>query len=318
MNEFDSPSSPEVEPNWVVVSIDGPTVEFAQLTPTNPTMLHHVTSVKAADFATATDCIRSYAATLPRGSLTGHRAAIAVSGAITGDSIRVSRGGWIISVSGLRHMFGEQPLVLNDSAALGWAGANVSAQTHRPIGVHSGVADMGEGRMVVINWGAGLGGAAVHAMPDGMQIALPCEFGHSGFSPENDRELALHRLIGKGRTPVSWEQVLCLSPTDPIWRDPTLALSSAEVDSMRAEMAGSFASDMALSYTAWKGIAVTGVNSALLENVECARLFNQRFESKTAYRLKMRTVPRWLYKESSAILKGCAHSLTQAAGQKNA
>lgn len=318
MNEFDPLTSGTGELNWVVVSIDGPTVEFAQISPADPGTLHYVKSVKAADFATATDCIRSYAATLPGGSLSGHRAAIAVSGAITGDSIRVSRGGWIISVSGLRHMFGEQPIVLNDSMALGWAGANVSGQTHRPVGVHSSTPDIGEGRIVVINWGLGLGGAAVHAMPDGTQIALPCEFGHSGFSPENERELALHRLIGKGRTTVSWEQVLCLAPADPIWREPTLALSSAEIDSMRAEMAGSFASDIALSFTAWKGMVLTGANSILLENAEAARLFNQRFESKTAYRLKMRTVPRWLYKEPSAILKGCARSLIQAAGQKNA
>ncbi len=318
MSDFVASTSGAGELDWVVVSIDGPTVEFAQVSPANPNILHHVKSVKTADFATATDCIRSYAATLPGGSLSGRRAAIAVSGAITGDSIRISRGGWIISVSGMRHMFGEQPLVVNDSVALGWAGANVSAQTHRPIGAHNGVADPGEGRILAINWGLGLGGAAVHVTPDGTQIALPCEFGHAGFSPENERELALHRLIGKGRMPVSWEQVLCLLPNDPVWRDAALALSSAEIDAMRAEMAGSFASDVALSFTAWKGMVVTGANSALLENLEYARLFNQRFESKSAYRLKMRTVPRWLYKEPSAILKGCARLLMQVAGQKNA
>jgi glucokinase len=311
MTQDAAPKDNVSEPTRIVVNIDGPVVEFAQIALQRPTELLHVKKYRASDFMTATDCIRCYADTLPGRSLVGHPAAIAVSAAITGDSVRISRGGWIISISGLRHMFGAQPLVLNDSVALAWAGADFSARNRKPVGRSDFSEQPGEGRVVVINWGFGLGAAAIQEMPDGTRFAIPCEVGHTGFSPETELELILHRLMGKGRYPVTWEQILCLSPTDAIWRDPALNLDIPKIEAAQAELAGAFASNVVLSVTAWNGVVFIGSRASILEKESNALLFNQRFEQKAAYRNKIRSTPRWTLNDPLAALKGCARLLDE-------
>lgn len=297
------------EPNWIVINIDGPIVECAEVDPSNPDILLKVRTFKAADFATATDCIRRIASELPSQSLHGHKAAIAVSAAITGDTVRISRGTWIISIDGLRHMFGKTPVVVNDSVALSWAGAHFTPQTHKMIGQQSVGNEDSEGRIAVVNWGLGLGGGAIHESASGNQISVPCEFGHTGFSPETEREIMLHKLLGRGKNFVSWEQVLCLSRSDEIWRDPALGMAHVDIEPMLAELAGAFASNVVLSLTAWKGLVFTGSKAAIVEKEIYAQSFLQRFQSKSAYKLKMRTVPCWTFNNPNAALMGCARIL---------
>jgi glucokinase len=295
--------------NWLVIYMNGPDIESAEVSPSAPDRLVNVRKYRSADFPTATDCLRTIAENTSLRSLHGVRTAIAVGAAITGDTVRISRGGWIISLSGLRHLFGVQPLVANDSVALGWAGAEISAQSHKAIGQQIDAVREREGRVSVINWGLGLGSSVIQAAQDGERSAIPCEMGHTGFSPETARELALHKLLGRERDPVSWEQVLCLAGTSDVWRHPSLAMTHDEIELMQAELAGAFASNVALSTTSWEGVVFTGPKSAILAKARCAELFNRRFENKLAYRAKMKTVPRWLFDHPSAALNGCARML---------
>jgi hypothetical protein len=65
--------------------------------------------------------------------------------------VRIARSPWIISITGFRYPFQNQPFVINDTAAMLWAATRVSPMTHRSIDA-TGLPDLTkEDRWLAIN-----------------------------------------------------------------------------------------------------------------------------------------------------------------------
>ena len=105
-----------------------------------------------AQFTTLTDALLRYEASsgVP---LLGATCAIAIIGATCRDSILLSRGQWAISRAGLKSLFRQDAIIINDVAANAWAIFGGQAQKLSPLSAGCGEPDFGRaGRWAGCGW----------------------------------------------------------------------------------------------------------------------------------------------------------------------
>ncbi len=292
------------ETDWVVADIVGDDVHFALTKPEPKPTLRIIKSYKTANFTTAVDCFAAYARD-SKIDLFGRSCCVAVGGAITGDSIRVNRCRWTISIRGLGYIFGKQPHVLNDSTARGWSSLSYSATTHRSIAVNGEPSFDRPGQWSSVNFDTGIGAAMIAAASNREVTLHNSEAGFLGFTPETSLEREFLAYLGKSVPRVTWEIALTTGSEHPVWGAIGI-VGSREVALARAAMLGSFAGEVALALASWSGLFLHGNCAKLLSASHLIQAFNTRFEDKGYYRANMRNMPRWLVEMENVNLRGAA------------
>lgn len=297
--EFASRSIPERD--WLIIDIEGPDVTIATTSPKSGGGLQNIRHYDARMIATATDCLQKYAVDcgLP---LLGRQCAIIVSGAVKGDTLRIMRCPWVISLRGIGHLVGHRPVAINDIVANAWANRTFSRVTHRSVGGTAEPDYAGSGRWITVSVAEGVGAAIMSTDETGAMRILDSELGHCGFPPETDNERAIAATLAKRNPNVSWEWVLTLKPEDPIWQQAGIMPSAASI--MRAELLGAFCGDAVLAVAAWSGIFIAGQGSRMLLRPEQLDAFTRRFERKATYGNLLRATPRWLSSIDNARMRG--------------
>ncbi len=296
----------------VLVNMAGPTTEFAMVKPGTNQSLHSIKKYNSENFATATDCIQTYARD-HNITLKGRRCAIAVNAAVNGDVVKVSRGNWTFSALGFSHMFGTKPAIVNDVAALSWANLKGSKLTHKSLTLAAETNFSRPGKYITIILSEGTGAATLVVTAHGERYIFDSELGHTTFYPANAVERDIQKALSLGKLQVSWENILSMSDDDPFWSKDPISISSSERSKIKASILGSFVSDAVLSQTAWGGVFLYGKCPEYLNKPENVAIFKNRFEAKDTYRLNLKSTPIWLVSMANAELLGCASLLEHSA-----
>lgn len=243
----------------------------------------------------------------------GATCALSVMGATYGETIMVSRSNWAVNRSGLRTMFGANPIIINNVAACAWAAMEDGLTKLERLGP-AGVDEPDYhhcGRWVLSNIDVGVGLAVIDVDDAGIARVLECEMGHCGFAAANQEDRALAAaLAGPGDRPVSWEMVLTVAADDPAWSASGLPSERGQRTAMIARLAGRYIGDTVLAHGAWGGAILTGRRSGELLTEATLPIFNAAFE-KIKYRRLVRGAPRWRLIGQNMILSGCAALLAR-------
>ncbi len=289
--------------DWLVADIDGETVSFAMATPSTSPSMHHLRSYQTADFPTATDGFNGYAKDMGIG-LQGRKCGLAVSGAITGDTVRIQRCRWIISRMGLRYLFGSPPVIVNDSVAKCWTNLSAKSGSIRHLGGEAKVDYSESGKWVTINYHRGLGAAALVKIDDLPMLSMESECGHTGFSPQDALEREVSEYLARSAPRVTNERMLYIAADDPVWDKLTRTTKHEQREEMRAGVLGAFVGDMVLSLAGWSGVYLHGEHCAFMDNEKYRDIFNRRFEEKGNFRANVRSTPRFLAEHIDDNLQG--------------
>jgi glucokinase len=289
----------------VLIDIDGPEISFALGFTKASGRFEGLRTYKTADFPTATDCIMHYAKDVGI-TLAGSKCAMVVSGAMIGDSVRIARCPWIISITGFRYLFQNTPLVINDTAAMMWAGTQVSPATHSPLRAHGLPSFLGEGKWLAINYFRGLGASVLLHDASGSLVHIESEAGHCGFAPVDDDEQTLNSNLARLKKPVSWERALHAPADDTSWKGTAIEKNQAALIGKRAEMLGSFVGDVVLAAGAWSGVLLFKTAANVMKTASNKSLFLNRMEHRANFALQLRNVPVWSVEGDNLNLIGAA------------
>lgn len=293
----------------LLIDIDGDDVHFATCKPASHAALENYRAYRSGDFATGTDCIMEFARDVGL-SLERRRAGVVASGAVGADSIRIARSRWIISRTGLELLFGAKPVFINDSVAKAWVNFASNGDQARLIGGDRRPDFSRAGKIVVLNYAAGLGAGVLHVQDSGAVSVTDTECGHIGFAPQNDIEREIAQQLARTNPRVTYERMLQIERDDPLWSILSRPVQGREQDEVRAAILGSFAGDLILAYTGWAGIFLDGERCEFLAEPALATIFNTRFEDKGHFRMNVRAAPRWLAPKSANNLQGAARMLS--------
>jgi glucokinase len=298
--------------DWLLVEIDGNNVSFGLAKPSQIPSIHSLKTYESENFTTATDCFSQYA--IDAGiDLRDRQCAMSVSGPLNGDNIRIQRCRWIISITGLSYLTGSRPIMVNLSVGKSWISVSPEASKFPKIGgeaVRIGDVLLSKtGKLTSINYNRGLSAAVLHRTEAGVLMASDGECGHIGFAPQNEIELEIYSTLAKTQSRITYEHILFLGPTDPVWDKLSKPIGSNDRERLRAGILGSFAGDLALAFGSWAGVLLHGEKSQFLSNSEFASLFNSRFEAKANFATNVRNVPRYLAGSAASGLAGLAQMM---------
>jgi glucokinase len=286
---------------WLLIDIDGEYASFATGRPDQPNRLDRQARYLTTQFRTATDCIRQYAG--EHGiMLTNRNSVLVLSGAISGDSVRIQRCPWIISIRGVGYIVGKPTLALNDAGAKAWADVGRADEGFRRVGGPAGATlpGRGDGHFLALNYQTGLGGSLI-ATQDGAGVHIELEVGHIGFSPQGEVQHALFRALGGPDRPVGWEQALFAGEMPrPAGSTPLPPIDDQQI----AAMLGGFCGDAVLATGAWQGVVLHGRSREALRGASAQAAFNMAFEMRANYRSALRNVPRWTVERQDENLIG--------------
>ncbi len=289
--------------NWVLIDIDGPEISLAITNRADGGLLQNLQIYKTSDFPTATDCIMHYGR-VSGIKLAGSQCAIVASGAIISDSVRIARCPWIISITGLRYLFQNQPVVINDTAAMLWAATQVSPMTHRSID-STGLPDFNkENRWLAINYYRGLGAAILLPDRHGGFVHVESEAGHCGFPPFDEFEQSLAKNLGRRKQPVSWEHALHAEDNELYNEEAAKVISKPDIAAKRSELLGSFVGDAVLATGAWGGVFLFKSAASLMQSSVNIAAFRKRMEQRANFALQLRRVPVWTVEKPNINLVG--------------
>lgn len=278
----------------IIIDIDGPTAVFGLCDPYSKLVSASVRTYRTDDFATATDCIQNFAR--ETGTRLAHSdCAISVSGAISGDGIRIQRCKWIISRNGLGYLFQKPAYFLNDSAAKLWASKEVGHMSHRPLNSAQQPDFSTAGKWLGINYESGLGAAILISDDEGNFVHVETEAGHCAFAPVSDDEIALLSELGKQKRPVSWERAL-------FCENATARQKSA--------ILGSFVGDTIMATGSWSGVLLFGTAADLLSNHENVTVFSERRAARANFQIPLKNIPCWTVRMPHINLVGLARYLS--------
>ncbi|MGB3723411.1 MAG: glucokinase [Pacificimonas sp.] len=312
MTSSSRPSAPEDD--WLLAAIDGQEIRLAMAKPGPTPRLDRQRDYPTRQFVTATDAFQKYGEEVGV-DIADRTVALVVSGPVVGDSIRIQRCPWILSLTGLRYVFGKPPLAVNDSAVKSWANLAHTAQSHTSLSAPALPDFTRNGRWATITLQNGLGASLLVRAEGQRMMMVDSEIGHIGFAPHGPEEVALAEAIAKQKGGTSWELALFAHEDRDLWRAAGLPGDPEGTDVARAAMVGSFAGDVVLATGGWSGMFLHCARSVLARPAALAA-FNKRFEAKTAYKMEIRRTPRWRADMPAANLTGAALMLWEIEGQK--
>lgn len=279
-----------------------------------------------ADFPDLATAIAAYLDT--RGEPRPRRAAIAVATPVTGDRIQFTNSPWSFSVETTRQKLGlERLLILNDFTALALALPLLGPNERRQVGGGTAVAEAPIG---LIGPGTGLGVSGL-VWSGHHWIPLQTEGGHVTFSPANEREWAIYRILRRQLDHVSPERLLsgpglvnlylalaelegwpakALAPADITER--ALAGSCrhcVDVLELFCGALGTAAGNLAITLGARGGVYIGGGIVIRLGDFFDRSEFRARFEAKGRFSDYLAAIPTWVITANNPALRGAAAAL---------
>lgn len=256
------------------------------------------------------------------------RAAVAVATPITGDWIQFTNSTWSFSTEAVqRELELEQLTILNDFTALALALPLLTPEERRAVG--GGEAIAGE-PIALIGPGTGLGVSGL-VWSGQRWIPLQTEGGHATFSPVDEREWAISRILQRQFGHVSPERLLsgpglvnlhgALAELEG-W--PTEALTPADITDRALAGAcghcqdvldlfcgalGTAAGNLAITLGARGGVYIGGGIVPRLGDYFVQSTFRRRFEDKGRFSSYLAAIPTWVITAANPALRGVAAAL---------
>ena len=236
-------------------------------------------------------------------------AAMALGGAISGETLSPARSRWTITRTGLAAVFGKPVVILNDVQARSWAIKSGSAATETLRGV--GAPSLGRpGRYIMMMVEEGVGAAVIDVDRNGIVHILETEGGHMDFAPGTERENKLARAV-KGLNPhVSWEMMLMLERNAAVW-SACSEIADVERPRMLANMLGRFAVNLMHAFGAWNGVLITGSRAGRMLEAGARAAFDAAFNERRNFSRLVIGSPAWKVEQREAVLIGAAECLAQ-------
>jgi glucokinase len=283
-------------------------LRVATATPAERPRLSNIRQIDIRSLPTFTDALQQY----ERESgiaLRGLTCAMAVGGAVSGETLSPARSRWTITRTGLAAVFGKPVTILNDVAARAWGIRAGTATTETLRGV--GAPSLGRhGRYIMLMVEEGVGAAVIDVDRDGLVHILETESGHMDFPPASSREDKLAQSVKGVSSNVSWEMMLMLERTAPAWANcPEIA--DNERPRILANLLGRFAVNLMHAYGAWQGVLVTGSRAARLLDAGSRSAFEAAFNERRNFSRLVIGSPVWRVDQREAVLSGAAECLAQ-------
>lgn len=263
-----------------------------------------------------------------------HIATIAVAGPVVDGKVTLTNLSWHASESKLTEMGLAKAKLINDFRALAAAADALGTNDLDAIGPDLPRAD--DAPIVIAGAGTGFGTSAL-VREKGKSITVASEGGHIGFSPEDETEAAVLRILMRRFGRVSIERIvsgpglvnlyeaLCeIEGAKPQFSEPPQILSEAEREDGTAREAverfcaifGAAAGDLALAFGARGGVLLAGGLSEALTPFLKAGAFRARFEGKGRLAHLVRAIPTHMITRDDAALLGCAKVAHELARSK--
>ncbi|MDQ5907984.1 MAG: Glucokinase [Pseudomonadota bacterium] len=263
------------------------------------------------------------------GGMRPRRAAVAVATAISGDQIQFTNSPWSFSIEAVRQELGlDQLTILNDFTALALALPWLAPEERRTVG--GGEAVHGA-PIALIGPGTGLGVSGLIWSGE-RWLPLETEGGHVTFSPVDDREWVISRILQKQFGHVSPERLLsgpglvnlyhalaelegwvpeALTPADITDR----ALAGAcrhcqDVLDMFCGALGTAAGNLAITLGARGGVYIGGGIVPRLGDYFTQSAFRTRFEDKGRFSSYLAAIPTWVITAANPAFRGVAAALS--------
>ena len=283
-------------------------LRFGTAMPAERPRLGNIKQIDIRTLPTFTDALQQY----ERESgiaLRGLTCAMAVGGAVSGETLSPARSRWTITRTGLAAVFGKPVTILNDVAARAWGVKSGTATTDTLRGV--GAPSLGRhGRYIMLMVEEGVGAAVIDVDRDGLVHILETEGGHMDFPPASEREEKLARSVKAISPHVSWEMMLMLERTTPAWAScPDIA--DSERPRILANILGRFAVNLMHAYGAWQGVLVTGSRASRLLDAGSRSAFEAAFNDRRNFSRLVIGSPVWRVEQREAVLTGALECLAQ-------
>jgi len=309
----------------LLADIGGTNVRFALL-PDGATEPQQERSLLCADFRGLEDAARHYLVEVGNPSV--REGAIDVATAVTGDLIKLTNSPWAFSIEQTRRQLGlDRLLVLNDFTALALSLPVLRAEELRQIGRGEPVGDKPVG---LIGPGTGLGVSGL--LPTANRwIPLEGEGGHVAFSPMDDREDGVLRLLRARFGHVSTERVvsgpglvnvyeaLCQLDHVPVRGLQPHQVTAAglansdpqaeEALAMFCAVLGTAAANLTITLGARGGLYIGGGIVPKLGDYFGRSAFRARFEDKGRFSAYLAGVPTYVIETDNPALRGLAAAI---------
>lgn len=309
----------------LLADIGGTNVRFALL-PAGATEPQQERALVCADFEGLEAAARHYLAAV--GSPAVREAAMDVATAVTSDLIKLTNSPWAFSIEHTRRQLGlERLLVLNDFTALALSIPTLKPEELRQVG--RGAPVVGKS-VALIGPGTGLGVSGL-IPAGGRWIPLEGEGGHTAFSPMDDREDAVLRVLRARFGHVSTERIvsgpglvnayeaLCQLDHVPVRavqpqqvaedglarRDPQAVQALAIFCAALATAAA----NLAITLGARGGVYIGGGIVPKLGDYFSRSAFRARFEEKGRFSQYLSEVPTYVIEAETPALRGLAAAI---------
>ena len=263
------------------------------------------------------------------------RAAIAIAGPVTGETVRMTNNSWVLHTGALDEQLGiEAVSVMNDFAAVAHAVANAPDDELVHVTGPKGPLPS-KGMISVVGPGTGLG-VAQFLRVDGTYHVQATEGGHMDFAPVDDLDDMLWRKLRKLHMRVSTERInsgpgivtiyqalaelekrpATLASDREIWTaalEGTDSLAVAAMDRFCMNL-GSVAGDFALTHGAC-GLVLAGGLGYRLRDILPSSGFGERFRFKGRYESLMASIPVKLITHPQPGLFGAAAAFVREHGK---
>ena len=284
--------------------------------------------------ASISDAIRFYMSkpqVIAAGAKRVRHAAFAIANPVDGDWVQMTNAGWAFSIEAVRLEFGlETLLVVNDFTAL--AMALPYLKENQKLQVGDGISKQ-RSPIGLIGAGTGLGVSGLIPAGDGW-VALESEGGHVSFSPMNEREVEVLRIVWNEYSHVSAERLLSGMGLELIYRalahlagvTPEALLAPEishralahecplcdEAVELFCTMLGTVAANLALTLGAKGGIYIGGGIVPRLGERFVQFGFRQRFEQKGRFSHYLSEIPTYVITAENPAFLGVSAMLALA------
>jgi glucokinase len=307
----------------LVADVGGTNVRFALA---EGLQLHAEAAFACADFPSLAEAVDAFLA--QTGAARPREAALAIASAVTSDRVEMTNHSWAFSIEQTRQALRlERLLVLNDFTALALSLPHIGARELRQIGGGHAVARMPIG---LIGAGTGLGVSGLLPSAAGW-VAIDGEGGHSSFSPANEREADILRIVWRDYPHVSSERLISGIGFENLYRaiaeldgKPAPPLEPAQItqraiagtDPLCAAvletfcaMLGTAAANLAVTLGARGGVYIGGGIVPKLGGVFDRSAFRARFEDKGRFSSYLAAIPTYVILAEHPALTGAAQAL---------
>ena len=309
----------------VVGDIGGTNARFAIADLSDPArpVFSNLLHLPSADYDSLKDALDDYLGRV-KPEPAPLRAVLAIAGPVTDGEVILTNLSWHASEAALKTLGFREARLINDFRALA-ASANAlgDADLDR---IGPDLRRAANATIALVGAGTGFGASALVREP-GKSIALAGEGGHIGFSPEDETEVEILKVLMRRFGRVSVErivsgpgivnlyQALCeIDGAEAQFREPPEIVEAAEKGDKRARAAvdrfcaifGAAAGDIALAFGARGGVLIAGGLSEAMTGFLKASQFRARFEGKGRLAHLVREIPTHMILREDAALLGCA------------